>query len=125
MLTLHHKRAASVVVAAILVSSLWAWALDPRADLRRYAHLSWQTDSGLPQDSVHVILQTSDGFLWLGTERGLARFDGLDFVTYDKRNGLPAAFIQCLFEDRSHNLWVCTPGGLARSTTSGFEAFTT
>lgn len=117
----------SIVPALIilwLLSGAGIFALDPKADLTRYGHQSWQTDSGLPQDSVHAILQTSDGYLWLGTERGLARFDGVSFTTYDKRNGLPGTFIQSLFEDQSHRLWVCTTAGLALFDGNGFEAFT-
>ena len=41
----------------------------------------WQTDDGLPQNSVYAIAQTPNGYLWVGTREGLARFDGVRFVT--------------------------------------------
>src|SRR4051812_48234635 len=43
----------------------------------------WQIDDGLPQNSVWAITQTEDGYLWVGTQQGLARFDGVRFVTLD------------------------------------------
>src|SRR3990170_4331466 len=45
----------------------------------RFDH--WRTDDGLPDNTVNALLQTSDGYLWLGTQRGLARFDGIRFTT--------------------------------------------
>src|SRR2546427_10508111 len=50
------------------------------------ARQSWSTEDGLPQNSVHVILQTHDGFLWVATEGGLARFDGLSFKVFQQAN---------------------------------------
>jgi len=46
-----------------------------------YRIRAWQTDDGLPQNPVHAITQTLDGYLWVGTREGLARFDGVRFVT--------------------------------------------
>ena len=63
-----------------------ALALDPQRSLDHYGHQAWRTDSGLPQNTVHSILQTRDGYLWLGTDGGLVRFDGMDFVTFDAEN---------------------------------------
>ena len=72
--------------ALLLVFSHAALALDPQRSLDHYGHQAWRTDSGLPQNTVHSILQTRDGYLWLGTDRGLVRFDGIDFVTFDAEN---------------------------------------
>ena len=55
---------------------------DPHNAIQGYGLQSWQAPEGLPQDSVQAILQTRDGFLWVGTERGLARFDGLQFDVF-------------------------------------------
>ena len=93
-----------------------ALALDPRTPLDGYARQVWNTESGLPQDSVHAMLQTADGFLWLGTEGGLARFDGYQFRVFD-RDTIPALAgndIRCLLEDHSGALWVGTASGLTR-----------
>src|SRR5215475_3211496 len=52
-------------------------------DFPRYSVKVWQTDEGLPQNSVWAITQTKDGYLWVGTQQGLARFDGLRFLSPD------------------------------------------
>ena len=68
----------------------------------------WQADDGLPQNGVSAIVQTRDGYLWIGTYGGLARFDGARFVVFDNNN-TPAMFsnqITSLFEDSSGVLWI-------------------
>jgi ligand-binding sensor domain-containing protein/two-component sensor histidine kinase len=119
-------RCASLLVWALLSSSL-ALGLDPQKDLRQYGHRSWQTDSGLPQNTVHAIAQTRDGYIWLGTEGGLVRFDGVQFVVYDKKAPahLPSATINSLFEDSEGNLWIGTDDGLVRRRDSHFVTLTT
>src|SRR5229473_1645698 len=56
-----------------------------RNALTPYSVRIWQTDDGLPQNSVHAIAQTADGFLWVGTHEGLARFDGVRFTVIDDK----------------------------------------
>ena len=60
--------------------SVPALALDPSVRLTQYHTLSFQIEQGLPQNSVQALLQTRDGYLWLGTQAGLVRFDGVRFV---------------------------------------------
>ncbi|MCX8108916.1 MAG: hypothetical protein N3G20_08935, partial [Verrucomicrobiae bacterium] len=71
---------------------------------------SWDTDRGLPQNSVTTIVQTRDGYLWFGTLNGLVRFDGLQFDIFDENNvpELGSSQIVSLFEDPEGNLWVGT-----------------
>ncbi|NUN68769.1 MAG: hypothetical protein HUU02_03560 [Bacteroidetes bacterium] len=59
---------------------------DPKKAITQYTHEVWQTDHGLPQNSVTSIQQTEDGFLWMGTQEGLVRFDGVLFTVFDKNN---------------------------------------
>ncbi len=59
-----------------------AFALDPSRTLTQYALDNWSSEDGLPQNTVNVILQTRDGYLWLGTQGGLARFDGVRFKVF-------------------------------------------
>jgi ligand-binding sensor domain-containing protein len=105
-----------VCAGALLLGCGRAWSLDPRTGLDGYAKQTWNTESGLPQDSVHTMLQTSDGFLWLGTEGGLARFDGYQFRVFDREStpALAGSDIRCLLEDQSGALWVGTASGLTR-----------
>ena len=108
-------RAAAALVL-LLLGTAAAAALDPSTPLPQYGHDVWTSDSGLPQNSITAILQTRDGYLWLGTQEGLVRFDGVRFTTFDSRN-TPAFgddWVQCLLEARDGTLWVGTMAGLAR-----------
>jgi ligand-binding sensor domain-containing protein len=61
----------------LLASSPFAFALDPSLDVSQYAHTSWKTREGFPKAAIYSIAQTPDGYLWLGTEVGVFRFDGV------------------------------------------------
>ena len=91
------------------------WGLDPQRSLEHFGHQAWRTDSGLPQNTVHSILQTRDGYLWLGTDGGLVRFDGIDFVTFDAENTpqFKSDTVYDLLQDGSGTLWISTGAGLA------------
>jgi ligand-binding sensor domain-containing protein len=71
---------------ALAAAAPTASALDPARGVTQYRHQAWSTKDGLPQSSVEAILQTRDGYLWLGTQEGLARFDGVSFTVFDKTN---------------------------------------
>jgi ligand-binding sensor domain-containing protein/signal transduction histidine kinase len=79
-------------------------------DGSHYAVDSWTPEEGLPQSSVIAMIQTRDGYLWLGTLNGLVRFDGIRFTVFDEGNtpGLGSSRIFRLFEDSRRNLWVGT-----------------
>jgi signal transduction histidine kinase/ligand-binding sensor domain-containing protein len=75
----------------------------------------WDTENGLPGSTVTAIAQTPDGYLWVGTYAGLARFDGVRFVTFDPANtpALSQPRVQGLFLDANGTLWINTfRGGL-------------
>ncbi|MEO8619431.1 MAG: two-component regulator propeller domain-containing protein [bacterium] len=82
--------------------------LDPRKAISQYALDTWQTEQGMPQSLVNALARTSDGYLWIGTQLGLTRFDGLTFTTFNARNtpALRAMDITALFVDRSGTLWI-------------------
>ena len=92
-------------------------------DLRFYREQAWSTEQGLPQDTVHQILQTRDGFLWIATEGGLARYDGASFTVFNHLN--EKAFsrddICCLAQDNAGDLWIGTSEGLIRRRADRFE----
>ena len=112
-----------VLVCAAAIHS--ASALDPHRSLKEYGRQTWQTDNGLPENTVHSILQTRDGFLWLGTEGGLVRFDGFDFTTFNTENtpALKSNTIYDLFQDSAGALWVSTADGLLRYDQRSFQRF--
>ena len=90
----------------------------------QFACRVWRTENGLPQDSVTAILQARDGYLWLGTPGGLARFDGVRFVVFGVSDGLPGLHIRALFQDRRGALWIGTASGLSRYWEDRFTSFT-
>ncbi|HTV41752.1 MAG TPA: two-component regulator propeller domain-containing protein [Candidatus Sulfotelmatobacter sp.] len=93
-----------------------------------YAMHSWQADDGLPDNVVQAITQTADGFLWVGTRQGLARFDGDQFVCYDARNtpSLKNSSITALCAGKDGSLWIGTDGGgLVRLRNGVFSEFAT
>ncbi len=81
-----------------------------------FSHQAWTTEDGLPQNSVHQTLQTRDGYLWIATEGGLARFDGLNFTIFrhEDQPEFPSDDIACLAEDLAGALWIGTTDGLLR-----------
>jgi ligand-binding sensor domain-containing protein/signal transduction histidine kinase len=72
---------------------------------------SWTVDHGLPQNSVTAVLHARDGFLWVGTNAGLARFDGVRFRKFGLQDGLRSVLITALVEDREGAVWIGTSGG--------------
>jgi signal transduction histidine kinase/ligand-binding sensor domain-containing protein/CheY-like chemotaxis protein len=102
--------------------------LDPSKSLTQFHREVWGTEQGLPQNTVPAIAQSGDGYLWIGTELGLARFDGLHFTVFDKSNTpeLRSNKIDALLTDRNGDLWIGTiGGGLSRLSHGKFETFTT
>src|SRR6516162_41024 len=75
-----------------------------------YSVRVWQTDDGLPQNQVYAIAQTADGYLWVGTREGLARFDGVHFTLVDEKSApeLRQGLITALCVARDGSLWVAT-----------------
>jgi len=115
--------AAAVLLCACLPD---ARALDPRKTLTQYSRKVWTQEHGLPQDTIRAIAQTTDGYLWLGTDEGLARFDGYEFVVYSKANGdLPANSITALASAGDGSLWIGTSNGLALYRDKQFRTYTT
>jgi signal transduction histidine kinase/ligand-binding sensor domain-containing protein len=95
-------------------------------NLRYLSQQAWSTEEGLPQSSVHSIVQTPDGYLWIATEGGLARFDGLAFRVFGR--GTDPAFhsddVCCLARGRD-GLWIGTADGLVRMQQGGFRRYGT
>jgi signal transduction histidine kinase/CheY-like chemotaxis protein/ligand-binding sensor domain-containing protein len=88
-----------------------------------YAFSSFSIDAGLPGNVVGLVFQTKDGYIWAGTEAGLARFDGVRFTTFRVADtpGLADNLIRCFYEDKDGTLWIGTQGGLSRYRDGKFE----
>lgn len=117
-------RTALVLVAFLAGFSAPVRALDPVTPLAEYGHDVWQ--DGLPQNSIHAITQTKDGYLWLGTYEGLVRFNGVSFTVFDRRTtpALKTSSVWSLLEDTKGRFWMGTAGaGLVLRENGTFRAF--
>lgn len=115
-----------ILAAALALLALRAAALAPNRALTQARLSVWTNESGLPQNTIDAIVQTRDGYLWMGTEEGLVRFDGVRFVVIDRQSApaLRSPFISSLFEAGDGTLWIGTyGGGLARLRDGRVEAF--
>lgn len=103
--------AAAAVVAAFLIPS--GRADDAKGTISHYMRDHWGTDKGFPGGTVSAFAQTTDGYLWIGTEKGLIRFDGLNFHLFEQAAPTAVALspVQALMADAEGNLWI-----LLRST---------
>jgi signal transduction histidine kinase/ligand-binding sensor domain-containing protein len=106
---------AFVLLLVVLVSSACAFALDTSLDVGQYAHTAWKIREGFTKGTIFSIAQTPDGYLWMGTEFGLVRFDGVQAIPWRPPDGqqLPDNWIQALLVGRDGTLWIGTNKGLA------------
>ena len=118
----HARRASarSLASAAALVLALTALipatpvlALDPNRAITQYSLDTWRKRDGLPQRAVSAVARTTDGYVWVGTEEGLLRFDGAKFRLYDASNTpqLARHNVVRLLAARQGGLWIGTLGG--------------
>ncbi len=122
------RRVAVSACVLFFICIVPALAHDSAGNIGGYSHNLWQTDDGLPSNSIQAVTQTRDGYLWLGTKAGLVRFDGVRFAVFDKLNTkeILSNDILDLYEDRDGNLWVgTTGGGLNRLRDGKFTSYTT
>jgi len=99
--------------------------LEPRQVAREFDQRSWRHEHGLPGNRVWALCQTRDGYLWIGTQKGLARFDGQKFTVFDHVNTpeLPNDECRSLAEDSDGNLWIGTVDALIRKAGNRFMRF--
>ena len=109
------KRVAMMALGILLAFYSSAFALDPSLDVTQYSHTAWKVGEGFAKGVIRSIAQTPDGYLWLGTEFGLLRFDGVRAVPWQPpaRENLPSSDIRSLRGARDGRLWIGTYGGLA------------
>jgi signal transduction histidine kinase/ligand-binding sensor domain-containing protein len=111
--------------------SLWltlsaAQALDPNNRLTQYGHVTWRIQDGFISAAPTAITQTTDGYLWIGTEDGLWRFDGARFVAWNPPAGQQypngSAVITSLYAAKDGSLWIGAASGLAHWANEKFTS---
>ncbi len=118
-------------ISIVMVMVFWvasALGLDPNRSLDQYSVDSWTEAQGLPQNSVQAVLQSRDGYLWIATQEGLARFDGTSFTIYDRSNSeaLGSNHLEAMVEGSNGYIWIGTiGGGLSRLRDGEFRQWTT
>jgi len=99
-----------------------SYALDPNRAMSQYIHDQWGAEQGFPGGPVYAIAQSGDGYLWIGTQAGLVRFDGLNFRLLQDVPGLPnGAGVYGLTSDGHGNLWIRPQGKLVRYRNGTFD----
>src|ERR1700752_3017929 len=109
------------VISDMRVSALALVLLASLASAQRYNFKFYGEEEGLQSLAVQVVLQDRAGFLWVGTQNGLFRYDGSRFAGFGKADGLADAHIESLHESIDGTLWVGTRFGLARRSKERFE----
>ncbi|MGH9352396.1 MAG: ligand-binding sensor domain-containing protein, partial [Terriglobia bacterium] len=114
-------------VLILFLLALPVSALPSGKSIWEYDRRIWQTQDGLPEDTIQAIAQTQDGYLWVGTREGMARFDGFKFTVFDRSN--TPAFgddsVLALCETKDGVLWIGTEGGgLVRYNHGSFTSYT-
>jgi signal transduction histidine kinase/ligand-binding sensor domain-containing protein len=100
-------------------------ALDPAVRLSQSAHTAWRVRDGFLGSAPHAVSQTTDGYLWIGTDAGLLRFDGVRFVPWapPRDTPLPSSAIISLLGARDGSLWIGTAAGVAHWTNGRLDVF--
>src|ERR1700712_893650 len=79
---------------------------------QQFSILNYTVTDGLPSNQINTTCEDSNGFLWIGTNNGVSRFNGKNFVNYGYTEGLQDLFVKAIFEDSHHRLWIGTLRGI-------------
>ena len=106
----------ATALAALLILAPSAYALDPSREISQYGHTSWTLQDGVLPGAPTAMVQTVDGYLWIGTRGGLVRFDGVRFVPFTPPDGekLRSSRILAVEAGRDGSLWIGTRSSLER-----------
>jgi signal transduction histidine kinase/ligand-binding sensor domain-containing protein len=114
----------ALCAVVIMIATCRALALDPAQPTDSYLRKNFTIEDGLPANEVHAILQTQNGFLWVGTDAGLARFNGQRFTPINIGLGVAQQIpVRSLLTTQEGDLWVGTDAGLARISSAALDHF--
>jgi signal transduction histidine kinase/ligand-binding sensor domain-containing protein/CheY-like chemotaxis protein len=100
--------------------SIWLVVFAPSLCAQRYTFQYYGQQQGLTNLTPQCILQDRGGFLWVGTQNGLFRYDGSQFFRFGVEDGLPSPSVESIHESRDGSLWIGTTVGLARRLDTGY-----
>jgi ligand-binding sensor domain-containing protein len=114
------KRTLQILSICFFLFPAWMAALDPSQRISQYGHTSWKIQDGYFGSQPVSITQTTDGYLWVETEGGIFRFDGVQFVSWTSLTGekLPSNDYWPMLGARDGSLYIATDSGLLRGQTS-------
>ena len=108
------NKGAVITLCSLLACCRCASALDSSLAIDQYAHTAWTVRDGFFKGAIYAVAQTPDGYIWLGTEFGLFRFDGVRSVSWEPPPGQHLSnFIRNLLAASDGSLWIGTDDGLA------------
>jgi signal transduction histidine kinase/ligand-binding sensor domain-containing protein len=116
-----------LLTCSLCPASVSAQIVTPNRVFGRYQAFNWQEQHGVPQSTVLTVATTRDGYIWLGTYEGAARFDGLRFTLFSPTNteAIGSPMVMALLQDRAGDLWLGTyGGGLTRLSAGRFTRYT-
>jgi len=115
------------LAVAVMAAGFPVHALDPDKAFHHYVRDDWSIEQGLPQITANSITQDRLGYIWVGTQAGIARFDGVRFVAFNMENTpeLPGLWTSALLTDRQDRLWIATYKGLAMHEKGRFHRVVT
>ena len=125
--TMNPNAIRKLVIIAFLVQGLVVYSYSPSKAIDFLHHKVWTMEDGLPINSLNSITQSADGYLWIGSEGGLIRFDGVKFDVFNHENVpfITGDIVSAVLEDKQGTLWVATRGdGVIRRQNGTFDAFT-
>ena len=102
-----------------------ALAVDPSKHISQYSHTAWRIQDGIFSGAPNAITQTSDGYLWIGTQTGLVRFDGVRFVPWTTPEGKQLSNVFSLLAGKDGSLWIGTATNLAQLKDGNLTNFST
>ncbi len=113
------------LMAALFLSAIQGFALNPQENPSDYGVDHWDNENGLPHNAIKQLIQTRDGYLWVGTQAGLARFDGQNFTVFTRNNtpAMASNLITSFAETADGSLWIGTSDGLVRYFEGNFTGY--
>lgn len=118
-------RRCAVCLLAFSSLTVQCHALDPQKNVTQYVQVALSDKDGLPRNSVYSIAQTNDGYLWFGTEEGIARFEGVRVTVMNtlKNKTLVDNYVNVLTAGRDGSLWIGTRSGVIRYKDEIFRTY--